>query len=983
MNRWHTTVSSILLLGVTFFTPLTVFAQSSTPVPSNDEFSLENAPAALQDQSLYQPISPLPQVYVTNLVATADDKNIITGSFAATNGEAAAVANIQYELQILQPLPATAAAGLVNDDGVVFDRYLFPETFALSQQESHQVSFTFDAGALPAGSYRTRIQLSQTNDRPLGWGDATVTLTGERPFVVITTDGVTVDSTDPITKEQKSDWEPKEGPNVTAGQTITIKATASNISAADITGKPVIDVERILSTERTVLTQEFDAITIPVGQDHALSLPLITEAAPGAYRVLLSFHDTEGKRVSGIGEFRYVVAGASASIVSQLVQELPVHQGDTATVAFTVAGAADRVQNITGTLEVILSDDQGIIGQVENMLAINGATPAQGTAAIVLQRDRCGVPKVTLVAKNQDGTELDRYEAAYPNFIANCSALVHWSRPLWLALGAIVMLIVAALYFMLRRRRQTPTPPNPMSGTIALIIGGIILLGAGIAVSLWGSSTAQANGIQYIAVSFQDPTHQLTRPTLYIASPIHNSNVTSNSVYYSARFSWLNCDNNPAKGFLKVYAKADGGQVSWSAGHNWVALAQNALNLPSQCWRCPAKPVREIALSGMLQIPALAPGGSNTLWSYGDNTGSWIGGSIVQDFTWLNFPAPSAPPVGTPPTNPPTACLAPNQGYEYDITVATGYNNAGSPPAGSGWSVADQGCLISNVLQQCERNSVLWQRVASSGRSYIVNSCANPGNGYTQKSQTTVAASWSPYAPTFCLWEKTGGASFDLKLGHAGTSINQEVSCTNPAGTPGVVKPSADYTFSSRACTGGQGTNQPCVSDICLFSKPTTSFCSATPAPNTTPNTTPTATPIPQCRDSADNDGDSKVDAADAGCHTDADTTNAASYNPDDTDETNTHCSDGKDNDGDSRTDTADPGCHTDRDATNTSSYKPSLNTEADQACSDNKDNDGDGKVDRNDPGCRTSPSDPNTYNPNDNNETDPGVSPGPIQETE
>ncbi len=946
MNSWHTTLSSLVLIGTACFSPLTSFAQSNTPVPS-DDFSLTNAPAALQDQSLYQQISPLPQVYVTNLVATADNKNSITGSFVATSGETAAVANIQYELQILQPLPATAAESLVNDDGVVYDRYLFPETFTLSQQESHQVSFTFDAGALPAGSYRTRIQLSQTNDRPLGWGDAAVTLIGERPFVVITTDGVTVESTDPITQEQKSVWEPTEGPNIAAGQTITIKAIASNIGSADITGKPVVDVERILSTERTVLSQEFDAITIPVGEDHALALPLITEAAPGAYRVLLSFHNSEGKRVSGIGEFRYVVTGPSASIVSQLVQELPVYEGDTAMVAFTVAGAADRIQNITGTLEVILSDDQGIIGQVENVLAINGATPAQGTAAIVLQRDRCGVPKVTLVAKNQDGTELDRYEADYPNFTARCNTFLPWSRPLWLALGTIVILILAASYFILRRRNR-PVPPNPMSGTIALIIIGIALLGAGIAVSLWGSSNAQANGIQYIAVSSLDPTHQLTRPTLYIASPAHNANVTSNAVYYSARFSWLNCDNQPAKGFLKVYAKADGGQVDWSSGHNWVELAKNTLNLPAQCWRCPTKPAREVALSGTLQVPALAPGGSNTLWSYGDNTGSWIGGSIVQDFTWVNFSPPTSP-LTTPaqPTSSPTACLAPNQGFEYDIAVTAGYNNAGAPPAGTGWTVADMVCLISNTSLQCERNAVLWQKVTSQGRNYIVNSCANPGNGYVQKSQTAVAASWSSYAPTFCLWEKTGGTSVDLKLGHAGTAISQEVNCNNPAGTPGVVKPSADYTFSSRACTGGQSVNQPCVSDICLFSKPSANFCPApTPTTASSPTSLPsvTTTPVPT---------------------------------------TTPQCADEVDNDGDSRTDSADPGCHTDRDATNTSSYQPSLNTEADQACSDNKDNDGDGKVDRNDPGCRTSPSDPNTYNPNDNNETDPGVSPGPIQETE
>lgn len=44
--------------------------------------------------------------------------------------------------------------------------------------------------------------------------------------------------------------------------------------------------------------------------------------------------------------------------------------------------------------------------------------------------------------------------------------------------------------------------------------------------------------------------------------------------------------------------------------------------------------------------------------------------------------------------------------------------------------------------------------------------------------------------------------------------------------------------------------------------------------------------PVPQCSDTADNDGDGLIDKADPGCHSDGDATNDASYEPADDDET-------------------------------------------------------------------------------------------------
>jgi hypothetical protein len=89
----------------------------------------------------------------------------------------------------------------------------------------------------------------------------------------------------------------------------------------------------------------------------------------------------------------------------------------------------------------------------------------------------------------------------------------------------------------------------------------------------------------------------------------------------------------------------------------------------------------------------------------------------------------------------------------------------------------------------------------------------------------------------------------------------------------------------------------------------------------------------PQCSDTADNDGDGKIDALDPGCHSDGNADNPDSYVPSDNDEADgTQCADQRDNDGDGVIDAADPGCHTDGNAGNPASYDATDNDEADTA---------------------------------------------------
>lgn len=115
-----------------------------------------------------------------------------------------------------------------------------------------------------------------------------------------------------------------------------------------------------------------------------------------------------------------------------------------------------------------------------------------------------------------------------------------------------------------------------------------------------------------------------------------------------------------------------------------------------------------------------------------------------------------------------------------------------------------------------------------------------------------------------------------------------------------------------------------------------------------------------ECSDSFDNDNDTFADTSDPGCHNDADPSNPDSYDPNDNDETNPTdvcanlegiqltipnglvsqngdcvpptpiCSDGLDNDEDQLVDALDPGCHNDNNPENPESYDPNDNDETD-----------------------------------------------------
>ncbi|MBI3255687.1 MAG: hypothetical protein HYZ63_01835 [Candidatus Andersenbacteria bacterium] len=962
---------------VSILTSAALLVVPSVAAAQADEFSRENMPAELADQSSYRKINPLPLAYVSDIQTSLSPNGIVTGSFVATSAEQGGLGDLQYELLLLQPLPQAEVNSFIINDGVVYDRLLVKEPFALSAKEKKTISFTYQPPALGAGTYRLRVQLLTSNDRKLGWNDAAVHLTAEGVFALLETDSVLVQSIDPITRVAQDTWEPLEGPNVAAQEPITLKLFATNAGIAPLTGTLNIETERILMAEDKLTQKTGEAITLAAKESKDIRIPITAASEPGAYRVLVSLHGSNGQRISSIGEFRYVVEGASASIVSQTAVSLPEKKGQTAEVHFTVAGSADRVTPINGVLEVSLKDEHGELGNVRNTISIPSALPVQGVANISLVKNRCGTPSITSTLRTQDGQILDTYTASYPGLKSNaCGAAALLSNPaLMIAIAVLVAAVIITLLVMAIRGRGR--------STVALVV----VMGV-VAAGLYLSQIAEANGIQYVYHQ-DDPNNpnEQVRPELYIAYPMHNSEITSLQVPYAARFSWINCDNAIARGFMRVHIKGAPGQVDWFEGLPWIAPLEKYIEIPRTC-KCDSRPRRTVDISGTLQLPDMPAGLTTTLWTYGSSQGSWRGGALIHDFTWLTF----KPDIDLKVEMAGPAQAAAGEQVTYVATLANlstfmADDVKGSVQMADGFvfdpANSSGGCQASGATIECNVGGVLagtTRTFSVAGRYGATSQCGatlkntvdlssssrdpNPANN---RAEAVTAFSCTQIPP-----DGPGGdpnppvppvPGVDAGITVAapatveqGSVLNYSLGVKNfgsekALGTKVAVTIPPNFTFntasSSGACTV-QGSRVECNLETLSAGQSTPLAVAFTVGSAATCNSkataTATITTTSEDKNTANNSATSNETTITCG-----------------------QCRDGKDNDGDGKTDDADPACHVNNDINKP--YDPTRTTENDTQCTDGKDNDNDTFVDADDAGCHQDNDLNKPYNPADDNE--------------
>ncbi len=394
--------------------------------------------------------SLLSRIYASDVTITSvPNEHHVTGTFLIRNSENASIGNIQYEVMLLSPLQKGPINQLIADAPDVYDRVRSAEVLTLKSGEKRTIDFSYEAPNVPQGSYRLRIQIVTTNDRKLGWDDATLTLGGATSFLIVTPTHVLAKSSDPITKESGSTWDPLYGVNVDPRSRIQFEAAIKNTGADQLSGTVITSTKRLLyaNQPQDIATQQ--SISIPATSSKTITIPVTTETTPGAYIILLTVVDKDHNKISGVGEYRYVVRGQSASVVSVQIASLPSIEKDLARLSFVLGGSADRATPVTGTVTISITDSSGEVGSVQQTFSTSGAIPITGNAQVTMKKVLCGIPTVTISLADSSGKPLDSYTTTAPAFAnPSCKPSIasYFTKPVInTLLGAIALMIIGVL----------------------------------------------------------------------------------------------------------------------------------------------------------------------------------------------------------------------------------------------------------------------------------------------------------------------------------------------------------------------------------------------------------------------------------------------------------------------------------------------------------------------------------------------------------
>ena len=401
--------------------------------------------------------SLLSRIYASDVTITSPaNSHSITGTFTIRNSESASVGNIQYETMLLSPLSDTQLNQLSLDNPDVYDRIRSKDIINLKANEQRTITFSYNAPNIPQGSYRIRIQIVTTNDRKLGWDDATITLGGANGFFIIQPQSVNVDSSDPLTKEHNTTWDPLYGVNVNPSQHLTVSATLKNPGTEKVSGIISISTKRLLYANETPSITQGSSVTIAPASSQQIQIPLTTQKIPGAYIILVTLKDASGTKISGVAEYRYVVRGESASVVSAQIQSIPSDQDKLAEVNFVLAGSADRNTPVAGNVHIAITDNKGEVGALDQKFSMPSVAPITGTAHITMLHTICGTPTVTITLTNASKAVLDKYLVSVPSFAnpsCNKPILSYITKPILNILIAIAIIVVIIILYKVRSRK--------------------------------------------------------------------------------------------------------------------------------------------------------------------------------------------------------------------------------------------------------------------------------------------------------------------------------------------------------------------------------------------------------------------------------------------------------------------------------------------------------------------------------------------------
>jgi len=512
-------------------------------------FNIANAATVSQRSSpltspgeVIQTSSFIPKVYVSNLKFTVNENRNIAGSYTIRNSEETAIGDLHYEIQILSPAPELKLGKTIIDAPVVYDRLVSEESFGLAPMESLEKNFSYKMPPVVKGDYRLRLRAVTSNSRSMGWTDEVLKVSTDGVYPIVAVKEVDIKSADPMTQKSRDVWGPMEGVNIKPDQQFSIKLNIKNAAAKGLNGKLVVFARRDLISNSKAERTEIKDIAIKAKADENLNVTLTAANIPGAYGANIAVYNEQGERISSPGEFRYVVEGDSASVVSAKIEGV---KDDVLSLNFAIVGRSDRqstADGVPGRLEVSASDNDKECGKESG--AVNLSVGAVMGKATVLIKDCPAISRINLKIYSDKGDLLDDYGIDYqfkkavkensnPGVTSEKKTGVFENKNMLLALVVIIVLAIsvslAVFVFFKKRKSKIPYIVN-------LIF--LVLLSS----ALIGHQDVRA-GIQTETTGYSGD-YQEAIFTVFVNSPQNGGTYFYGSIPYTIHMDWTACGNS-------------------------------------------------------------------------------------------------------------------------------------------------------------------------------------------------------------------------------------------------------------------------------------------------------------------------------------------------------------------------------------------------------------------------------------------------------
>ena len=545
---------AVIALGASLLLPTLTAAQAAV-----SPYGGRDAGASLDN--VYRPAA----ITVSDVFISERSAKAVTGSFKVVNGEEETVGGLTYRVELL---------GTEEDADIAYGRTLSKVEFALAPNESKVMEFSSSLPGLPEGDYRVRIQITTTSGRSLGWKDATFMTTKTASSFVKLYAG-------PMTIAEYGDekLQPRTGPNVKAGGEIQLTALAVNDGTNAVRVTPILEISPFDAARGIVSTLEFAPVTLQPGEERELSFPVTAKDVPEVYSAMLRLRDTSTKAsVSTYAEYRWVVRGIDADIVSTRLIGPATQAGEQAYVKIDYVGAADAETQSTGTITMTLLDGQGVVGETTVKAVSLRHSLETGIGRITLDRNLVGEPSVRTTITSDAGDVLAETTA---KFTLSHEQLLQLQKDTgiqpWIEFQGRTRLSVFALLFIilsyiavsgtLKMRRLQNMAFSRSFVAILLLVSFVTEASVGF---------AAGNGIEVVtpktvSESFGADWSSIgSSPviSLFVNSPSHNSTVDKDDVTIEYRTDYAVSENEASN--VRVIGRFDrnGGKQTSLVGSN-------------------------------------------------------------------------------------------------------------------------------------------------------------------------------------------------------------------------------------------------------------------------------------------------------------------------------------------------------------------------------------------------------------------------------